>query len=59
METREQRELEKIRNNPEAAALVIKCMPKSLAWAVKKGLEHGEDFTSIVVKFVSRNMLIF
>ena len=55
-EAREQQELQKIRENPEDVALVIEIMARSLAWAVKKGLEHGEDFQAIVTKFVSRNI---
>lgn len=56
MEARKQQELEKIQQNPEDTALVIETMARSLAWAVKKGLEHGEDFSEIVTKFVARNI---
>ena len=56
MEARKQQELEKIQQNPEDTALVIEIMAGSLAWAVKKGLEHGEDFSEIVRKFVARNI---
>lgn len=56
METRKQQELEKIRKNPEDVALVIETMARSLAWTVRKGLEHGQDFSEIVRKFVSRNI---
>ena len=51
-----EQELEKIKNNPEDAALVIETMGRSLAWTVKKGLEHGQDFQEIVAKFVARNI---
>ena len=58
MEAREarERELEKIRQNPEDVALVLETMARSLAWTVKKGLEHGQDFSEIVRKFVARNI---
>lgn len=51
-----EQELERIKNNPEDVATVIETMARSLAWTVKKGLEHGEDFSEIVRKFVSRNI---
>lgn len=56
METRKQQELERIKNNPEDVALVLEVMAESLAWTVKKGLEHGQDFSEIVRKFVARNI---
>lgn len=58
MEAREarERELEKIQQNQKDVALVLETMGRSLAWAVRKGLEHGEDFQAIVTKFVSRNI---
>lgn len=51
-----EQELEKIKKNPEDVATVLETMARSLAWAVKKGLEHGEDFQEIVTKFVARNI---
>lgn len=56
MEAREQQELEKIKNNPEDVALVLEIMHKSLAWSVKKGLEHGQNLETIVRKFIARNI---
>ena len=56
MKSREQWELEKIRQNPEDVATVLEVMGDSLAWTVRKGLEHGEDFSAIVRKFVARNI---
>lgn len=50
------KELEKIRGNPEAVAEVLEIMHKSLAWSIRKGLEHGQDFQEIVTKFVVRNI---
>lgn len=55
-EAREQQELQKIRENPEDVALVLEIMGESLAWTVRKGLEHGQDFQEIVRKFVARNI---
>ena len=51
-----EQELERIKNNPEDVALVIETMARSLAWTVKKGLEHGQDFQKIVMKFIVRNI---
>lgn len=51
-----EQELEKIKKNPEDVALVLETMARSLAWTVRKGLEHGEDFSEIVRKFVARNI---
>ena len=55
-EAREQQELQKIHENPEDVALVLEVMGESLAWTVRKGLEHGQDFQEIVRKFVARNI---
>lgn len=55
-EARKQQELRKIQENPEDVALVIETMARSLAWTVKKGLEHGQDFQEIVMKFIVRNI---
>lgn len=55
-EARKQQELQKIRENPEDVATVLEVMAESLAWTVKKGLEHGQDFSEIVRKFVARNI---
>lgn len=52
----EEKELEKIRNNPEDVAIIFETMGKSLAWSIRKGLEHGEDFEVIIRKFVARNI---
>lgn len=56
MESKESMELQKIRENPEDTALVIEIMAGSLAQAVLKGLQHGEEFQAIITKFVSRNL---
>ena len=50
------REIQKIRGNPEDVATVFETMGKSLAWSIRKGLEHGQDLETIVRKFVDRNI---
>lgn len=55
-EARKQQELERIRKNPEDVATVLEVMGETLAWTVKKGMEHGQDFQEIVRKFVARNI---
>lgn len=55
-EARKQLELRRIQENPEDVATVLEVMGDSLAWTVRKGLEHGEDFQRIILKFVSRNI---
>lgn len=51
-----EKELEKIRNNPEDVAILFETMGKSLAWSIRKGLEHGHDLETIVIKFIARNI---
>lgn len=50
------RELEKIRENPEDVAAVFELMHASLAWSIRKGLEHGQDLETIIQKFIMRNI---